>query len=179
MVQPVTTLAQSTRWAVLDFETTSLDDPHPVEVGLVRGDGVVLLDTLVRPAVPVGEGARAVHGISDAELATAPAWPEVRAQLVEALRGIDLLVAYRIDFERRVLRTVAAHYGLACPAAAVAWYDAHHPPEGREHWSQDSARASLGLVEPVPHRAVGDCHATLELMQARGDRMRVDVLMGA
>lgn len=48
--------------AVLDFETTGLDTPHVVEVALVGSDGRVLLETLVRPGVPIPTEATEVHG---------------------------------------------------------------------------------------------------------------------
>lgn len=163
-------------WAVLDFETTSLAEPHPVEVALVRSDGVVLFHSLVRPPVPIGDQARAVHGSRDDELIDAPTWPEVHDRLAAALGEVDIVVAYRIDFEQRVLRLAADHHGLPWLGKGLRWYDAHHPPREGEHWSQDAARAELGLPR-VPHRAVGDCRATIELMEARGDAAKLEWLL--
>lgn len=53
----------------------------------------------------------------DADVADAPVWSEVAPLLVRAVEGLDTVVAFRDDFERRVL----AFEGTKLD---VAWWDA-------------------------------------------------------
>lgn len=64
------------------------------------------------PVGLVSEEARAVHVITNEELAAAPRWPEVYAQLVPLLEGHEL-VTWNASFDRRVLRRSSSLYGLA------------------------------------------------------------------
>ncbi len=89
----------------LDTETTGLDG-QIVEVAVVDLAGNVLLDTLVRPRWGVEDDARAVHGITDEMLASAPTFETVWAQLREILRG-RLVLVYNAAFDIKCLRNSA------------------------------------------------------------------------
>jgi DNA polymerase III epsilon subunit-like protein len=73
----------------------------------------VLLDTLVKPNVPVEPGARAVHGISDEQLAAAPGWASVYPKLRRVCRGRKLIM-YNAAFDLRALKTT-------CELSSVEW----------------------------------------------------------
>lgn len=76
------------RAVVLDTETVDLGGVI-IELSVVDAcTGEILMDTLVSPdGEPVADGARAVHGISDEELADAPRWEDVLPQFLEVTRG--------------------------------------------------------------------------------------------
>lgn len=78
----------------------------------------------MRPVGPTSEGARQVHGITDEEVAAAPTWPEVYAQLVPLTVGREL-VAWNARFDRRALERSSALHGLIWPEAtchgAISW----------------------------------------------------------
>ncbi|WP_216329569.1 exonuclease domain-containing protein [Deinococcus aestuarii] len=79
-------------WLSLDTEMTRIDeDAEVIEVALVSPIGEVLFESLARPFGPVSEEVRAVHGMTDEELSTAPTWPEVYARLVPLLHGRELV----------------------------------------------------------------------------------------
>ena len=86
-------------WVALDTETTELDCPEVVEIAVVAPGGAILFQSLVRPLGVVSDGARAVHGITEAELAAAPGWPEVWAQLRPHVEG-KAVVAWNAEFDR-------------------------------------------------------------------------------
>src|SRR5262249_41372082 len=90
---------------ILDTETTDLDG-YVVEIAVIdAATGDTLLDTLVNPGTPIADGARWVHGISDADVADAPPWAEVLPRLLEATRGRTVL-AYNAAFDSS---TIARH----------------------------------------------------------------------
>ena len=95
----------------LDTETTGLDDnAQVVEIAVVDEDGNVLFESYCRPTVPVDPGAQAVHGIGSEELAGAPAWPEIFAQVRAVLEGNEVVI-FNAEFDTRILAQTAAAHG--------------------------------------------------------------------
>lgn len=161
-------------WLSLDTETTGIDeDAEVIEVALVSPTGEVLFESLVRPLGPVREEARAVHGITDAELAAAPTWPEVYVQLVPLMAGREL-VAWNAAFDQRVMQRSSTLHGLTLPDltwhCAMSWgaqiwgeYSEYHD---NFRWvSLDEACWSEGVRLDTPrHRAAGDARRLSALM---------------
>ena len=88
---------------IFDTETTGLHgDAEVIEIAAVDLTGNVLIDTLVKPSVPVPEDATAIHGIRDEDLATAPDITEVLPDL-EAVFADKVLACYNLDFDLRLL----------------------------------------------------------------------------
>lgn len=158
----------SVRWArdllasggfvVADFETTGLEEPDIVEAAVVGPSGDVLFRSYLRPAIPVGPEARAVHGIPDATLLDAPDIGEVHEEILRLFAG-RAVVCYNAAFDGSAWRASCARRGLPAEpgGAPVRWEDAM----GRY------ADFVGGLV-PLPsgdHSARGDALATLALIR--------------
>ncbi|ENW0691761.1 exonuclease domain-containing protein [Salmonella enterica] len=94
----------------LDTETTGLDaGAQALEIGLVNARGERIFETRLKPTVSIDPAAAAVHGISEAELADAPSWPDIAQQLQHHI-GRHPLVIFNADFDTRILKqTAAAH----------------------------------------------------------------------
>ncbi|EED7773058.1 3'-5' exonuclease [Salmonella enterica subsp. houtenae] len=94
----------------LDTETTGLGNTaQALEIGLVNSQGETVYHTRLKPTVSIEPGAAAVHGISEAELADAPSWPDIATQLQHHI-GLRPLVIFNADFDMRILKqTAAAH----------------------------------------------------------------------
>ncbi|WP_288479229.1 3'-5' exonuclease [uncultured Pseudomonas sp.] len=111
---------QARRWLeqdvlVLDTEATGLgEEAQLIEVAVMTLGGRVLLDTLVRPTIAVPREATLIHGLTDADLAQAPRFPEVFARLWPLLQGRTVL-AYGMPFDYRLLGYNAHLHGLALP----------------------------------------------------------------
>ncbi|MBM0744305.1 3'-5' exonuclease [Phormidium sp. CLA17] len=90
------------------------EDTEVIEIAILDGEGTILLEELVKSIGIIEEGARAVHGITDDELASAPGWPEV-AQKVSLLIEGRLVVCHNADFELRMLRQSYTRHGLPMP----------------------------------------------------------------
>jgi len=144
---------------LLDTETTDL--PGSIcEIAVIdAATGEVLLDALVNPGVPVSLGAQWVHGLSDADVATAPRWPEVLPRLLEVTAGRQVL-AYNADFDAGVIAADTARYGLRL---------AHLGDAGR--WGcvmsrrSDWARSRRWLPLCGGHRALSDTREALEVLR--------------
>lgn len=113
-----------TDWVILDTETTGLGSTDVViQIGVTDHRGVTLVDTLVRPAVAIGSGAQAVHGISAEAVAGARDFPTVLPELVRAIAG-KTVVAYNAPFDRRLLDQTAVRHGGDTAGGTVGLRDA-------------------------------------------------------
>lgn len=153
---------------ILDTETTGLgSDAQVIEIAILDLTGCVLLDTLVRPTIPVPLDATVVHGLDDDALDGAPAFPDVWPQLADLLTG-RLVLAYNADFDRRLLQQTATLHGLELPAVGfrclMEWATRHL---NRRRWlSLDRAAFILGCECGEPrHRALGDARTALAILQ--------------
>ncbi|MGR6924254.1 3'-5' exonuclease [[Actinomadura] parvosata] len=123
--------------------------------------GETLLDTLVNPGhVLVEPGAQAVHGITDAELATASSWQEVAPAFLAAIGGRHVL-AYNAPFDAGRILTTHSMAGL----------DVTELPRPGHWWCLMQARsiwARIGCWLPLGggHRALGDARDAYELLHA-------------
>ena len=158
--------ASSTEFVAFDLETTGLsaESDRIVEVGAVRFDasGEVLgeFERLVNPLRLSGAGARAVHGISDAELAEAETAEVVLPEFVDFLGdpGRTTLLAHNASFDAGFLGRELARLGRPMPGHAVvdtlALARRRWPKLGSHRLGFLAQR--LGLDPHGPHRALAD-----------------------
>ncbi len=175
-------------FAVIDFETTGRDagTDRVIEIGLVsfeKGEVTSRESLLVNPGVPVPEESRAVHGITDEELAGAPDFATVMPRVLERLRG-KLPVAYNASFDRSFLQ---AEIMRAAPKGMTS---ADMPPAVREDvewidplvWAREILKElesrrlgdvakHLGVHLEQAHRAAGDAEATGRVLLALAPQM--------
>lgn len=145
---------------VVDWETTDIGGVG-IEVAVVDAcTGAVLLNMLVSPdGVPVTDGARAVHGIPDSELAKAPSWAEVAPAFLAATAG-KMVLAYNAEFDLSTTVITQEHAGL--PRAQL--------PTRRQWWCLMEALSTWRRVGRWSrlgggHRALGDAQAAREVLQ--------------
>jgi DNA polymerase-3 subunit epsilon len=176
-------LAERPDAVYLDTETTGLGtDDEVVDIALVGAGGEVLLDTLVRPTRPISTAARAIHGLTDVDVAAAPTWDRVYPRLREIVGG-RVVVVYNADFDRRLIGQCCTRWGLAevtadwqCAMRAYADFFGEPGRGGGFRWHPlDRAVRTFGAM-PGGHRALADalaCRAVVLGMAAmageRGD----------
>ena len=149
-------------WCALDTETTGLGPyDQVVEVAVISASGRTLLDSTARPARPVSKKAAAVHGLGDAELASAPTWSTVWARLRPLLRDATL-VAWNASFDLRLLRQTCDRHGLPFQAPRfVCLREAFR----RRHPLVRSSLAAACLTLGLPQRPLHRAHADAELVR--------------
>lgn len=167
-------LLQATSWLAqsplfLDTETTGLDHgAEIIEITLLDAGGRVLADYLVRPSAPVPSEAIAVHGITDADLINAPAWPEIATQINNLLIG-RLIIAHGADFDERILKQTNARYDIeqpvfetACTMRALTYRNDKRWPKLRE-----AARLVNAYIPAGPqHRSMSDAEVCRQIVLA-------------
>jgi DNA polymerase-3 subunit epsilon len=181
----------SVRWAeqriaIVDFETTGLtaETDRVIEVGVSCFDAgrlTLMKNWLINPGIPIPEESRAVHNISDEELAHAPAFAAVAIELAEALRD-HIPVAYNAAFDRGFLQAELGRLTNVMleplPPAflpdvvwidPLVWVRELFPEEKSRRLTDISAR--LGIALENAHRAASDAEAAGRVLLALTDRM--------
>lgn len=144
------------RAVVVDTETTDLFG-RVIQIAVIDlTSGTTLLDTLVNPCEPIAAAAQAVHGISDADVVAAPAWPDIAGSLWQVLHGRPI-VAYNAGYDRDVLVAHAAAYGYPPIVPSSSWVCAM---QMRTAFNGDVRNRKLG----GNHSALGDCLSARDLL---------------
>ncbi len=155
-------------FTAVDTETTGTDPlrAEVVEIAAVRVRGGKIVDTwssLVKPQGAVPAEARAVHHISDEELATAPPFAEVWPAF-RAFCGTDIVVAHNgYAFDFRLLHRLAT--GIGAPWDLLM-YDSLPLAQDLFPTSRrlpDLAR-QFGIALDRAHRALDDTMALAQVM---------------
>lgn len=160
-------------WVVLDVETTGLEqNAQIVEICIIDSAGTPLLNTLVKPSIPVPAEASEIHGITDTDLVNAPAWPDIHSEVCRILTNRPVL-AYNADFDATCVQYMAEYFGLPAPQLQtfcvmelVARWIGEQTPYGSYRWhSLQDAAQTLDVAPTGAHRALDDCLTTLGLIR--------------
>lgn len=149
----------------LDTETTGLGTADEViDLAVIDRDGQVLIDTLIKPTVPLLPEVTAVNGITPEMLAGAPEFPEVMGKLFPLVSGRQV-VTYGAGFDVKMLRQTAAAWVLPspverafCAMIAYAEYHGERSPWGDWKWQKlaEAARQCKVQIPDQLHRALAD-----------------------
>jgi DNA polymerase-3 subunit epsilon len=169
--------AKAIAWAVdvtgdprvvyLDTETTGFGPrAEIVDIAVVSAAGEVLLESLVRPSRRIPADAIAIHGITDEDVAGAPAWCDLYGEVRHVLDGRRIVV-YNVTFDRQMVSQACGQYALESPAAdwdcAMRRYAGFYGSwDIRKRWYrfQKLEQAVLAFgAEPGGHRAAADAFA--------------------
>lgn len=165
-------------WCVLDVETTGLDhEAQVIEIGIIDKQGNTLLHSLVKPTIPVPAEATAIHGLQDSDLTDTPAWPVIHEQVCNLLAD-RLVLAYNAQFDGRLVVQTAVAHGLPMPPVRTecvmelfAWWVGERTADGSFRWHNLSdAAAYFDVKFTDAHRALGDCKATLAIVEQLAGR---------
>ncbi len=159
---------------MLDTETTGLSATDEiVQIGIVDSDGATVLNQLIKPTIPIPAGASAIHGVYDRDVAGAPSFKQIYIQLSALLAG-QVVVAYNMDFDWRMLQQTAARYRLPdlrigkrdCAMKQYARFKGVRHANGRNYtWHKlGNAVRQEGLLVAKAHDALDDARMTLALI---------------
>ncbi|MEG4801328.1 3'-5' exonuclease [Microcoleus sp. ARI1-B5] len=163
-------------WVILDTETTGLYDAEIVEIAIIDRTEETLLDTLIKPSIPIRAEVTDIHGITDVMVADAPTFPEVYSTDA-ALKDKRVLI-YNSAFDIKILNHCCQLHNL--PSLRLR-KRSDCLMEWAAQWKGDwSYYHSYYRYVPLNgnHRALGDCTAALKLikrMAADSDRINCPV----
>ena len=161
---------------VLDLETTGLDvkTDRIVEIAciMLRPDGSrARLHRRINPEVPIAPQATRVHGIADADVAAAPTFAQLAAELWDFLAGCDL-AGYNVErFDLPLLIAEFARVQRTYPAAPMAVVDSLRVFLCNERRDLASALKFYCNAElQQAHSAAADAEAAADILMAQLDR---------
>ncbi|MCY4465580.1 MAG: 3'-5' exonuclease [Chloroflexi bacterium] len=160
---------------VLDTETTGLGAADQiVEIAIIDQAGAARIHQRVKPSIPIPPAATRIHGIRDMDIADAPTFRQIYIKLSVLLAG-QIVVAYNMDFDWRLLQQTASVYNLPeprvikrdCAMKQYARYKGERNPNGRNYRSHKLSIAAHreGLPARDAHTSLGDARMTLALLR--------------
>ncbi|SHF38616.1 exonuclease, DNA polymerase III, epsilon subunit family [Seinonella peptonophila] len=159
------------KYVILDTETTGLDtNAEIVDIAVISMSGDVLLHTFVKPIDPIPVDASVIHGITDKMVVNAPSWLDVLPQLYDVIKDKVVLI-YNDQFDMRMMFQSLKRYKDT--NTFQQYYDALHACysdcvmrtyallKGFDRW----VKLEYACGYKTEHRALGDCMATLKVIQ--------------
>ncbi|MFD9705259.1 DEAD/DEAH box helicase [Lentzea sp. NPDC059081] len=169
---PLALVTVPTAYAVVDVETTGFvakGHDRIIEVAVVRiaPDGTVLGEwsSLVNPRRPLA--ATDVHGITEDDVADAPAFADVAPTLATHLDGA-VVVAHNASFDLSFLHAEfarASHPFTPHGSLCTMKLDTHIHQTGRRKLPDCLAAAGVPGIHGAAHRALTDAKATADLLR--------------
>lgn len=158
----------SVRYAVVDVEGNGQQPPDLVELAVVPIVGGVIgqrANWLVKPPRPISPMAARIHGLTNQDVADAPAFADIEAEVRQALDA-DVLVAHNAHVNTGVLRRHLG--GWQCPEVFDTLKLARRLVPGRESYKLGALVTAFALAEGLPagltpHRATYDALVTARL----------------
>lgn len=162
------------RYAVIDTETSGLKG-ECVDIAIVTPAGMALFNKLLRPKCPIEEGAMAVHGITEAMVATARTFAEHWTEISSILED-KVIIAYNAGFDKERLWHTAREHGITpphkwCWDCLMLRYAAHWNEPNRYGYSSpawqklEAACRQQGINVTQEHRALSDALAAASLIR--------------
>ena len=167
-------LAQKSDWVILDTETTGLEVAEIVQIGICDLDSKIILDSLIKPTIPIPQEVTNIHGIADNMVKNAPTFPEIYPQIVESLKDKQVLI-YNADFDISILAYCCRLHELELlklrkrSDCLMEWY-AQFYGDYNDYYESYTWQPLGGN-----HNAVGDCLAALSLLNKMADAEIIDV----
>ena len=160
----------------VDLEATGVWPGHDrivqIAAASIFSDGrVSTWSSLVNPGQPMPPAALAIHGITDAMVASAPTFAQLAPTVGALLSGCDL-TGYNVErFDRRLLTAEFRRAGVADPTADARVIDAYTIFVRQEPRSLDAAlrfyRVQEGQANRQAHDASSDVEATVAVLAAQ------------
>lgn len=158
----------------VDTETTGLGpDAEICEIALLDQDGTALLETLIKPTIPIPRDAIRIHGITNAAVCREPAFDEAWP-IITKLLATRTVIMYNSDFDLRLIRqSLGARRGAGnralgaieaqCAMLLYARYRGEWDDHHRSYRCQKLGDAARQCRLPMPqalHRAKADAELT-------------------
>lgn len=161
---------------IIDTESTGFGPgAEIVSIAVVSPTGETLLDTLIKPVMPIPQDVTDIHGITNGDVEHAELWRDVYP-IVGGLLTVNPVVSYNAEFEIRMLEQSNKRYELPpfewasfdCAMKEYAAFAGQWNAKRNDwKWHKLAAACAAMRVETInAHDAEADALATLGLLKA-------------
>ena len=160
----------TTSFVIGDTETAGLGaSKRIVEIGLMEIDPITMevtesINSLIDPEIPIQPGATEIHGITDADVASAPSPAQAARQLLD-WAGEDVLVGHNVGFDIAFIEKALGDGTRIAPGryldTLVLARAAH--PDLDDHKLTDLV-SFFEVTTAAEHRALADAEATATVL---------------
>lgn len=150
--------ANSCFW--LDTETTGLaSGDEVIELSICTHDKRVVFDSIISSKVNCSAQARAVHGITDEQIANGMPIESAKAALIELLEG-KTIISFNVDFDCQML---FQSFGITAKKrfCVMKWSQSVLDYERRPRLEKVCER--LNIKQPEAHRSLADTITTIDV----------------
>ncbi|MHB8133458.1 MAG: 3'-5' exonuclease [Anaerolineaceae bacterium] len=154
----------------LDTETTGLElNDEIVEIAIIDKNGLVLIDSLIKPKQPIPDSAIAIHHISNEMVKDSPTfieiWPQIQEFILDRPVGM-----YNAEFDVRLMKQSMNIYNQSINQKNIAFdvmkmfsdyrglIDSRR--KAMRRFRLEEAGRYFGIPIPNSHRAVDDTKLT-------------------
>jgi DNA polymerase III subunit epsilon len=160
-------LTNHDRYCILDTETTGLYNAQPVQLALIDLYGNALINTLIKPTIPITDGAIKVHHITEDKVKDAPSFLDIYSELFIAIGDRTLLI-YNSTYDIEILQNSCNAYGLYLPKFKTDCVMLQYS-EFIGDWNDYHGNYKWQKLPAGDHSAYGDCVATLKVIKVMSD----------
>ncbi|MGY4257689.1 DNA polymerase-3 subunit epsilon [Bradyrhizobium sp. USDA 4516] len=150
------------RFCVVDVEGNGGSPPEIVELAMIELKGLVLTDQrrhwLIQPSRPITPSANRIHGITDADLAGAPAIEDIAEDIMDWLSDVPI-VGHNVRIEFDIL--TRSLDGWRPPAAIDTLKLAKKLRPGLASYGLENFGRELGLAEKAAELTGRSHHSAL------------------
>lgn len=168
-------LSNPDHYVILDTETTGLgQDDEVIQISIIGIDGSPILNSMVKCDRSIPRAATEVHGITKRQLKDAPTMADLFDRIHEATRG-KVVIAYNAAFDGRLIqqsigkvrtRNDSFKATFQCAMLAYSMF--------RGEWDERKNGYRWHKLKG-DHSALGDCKATLVLIEEMAKAELADV----
>jgi DNA polymerase-3 subunit epsilon len=152
------------------------DDAQIIQIGVLSSSGEEY-QSLVKPTIPISEGASTMHGIYDEHLIEALSFEQIFLEVWKFLGNKDLII-YNAEFDLKVIRSSLRARGIqaAFPTSdrrkcrifsngGAIHCAMHYYSQYVSEWNDYHGNYKWQKLPGGDHSALGDCRATLQIIK--------------
>lgn len=157
-------------FTVVDFETTSLENPYAIEIAMVALDDQLIeisrYESVIRPPIQVSKKILGLTRLTSDQISSAPTFEDIWPDIHEYLSN-RVFVAHNAQFENSVFYKEFLRLGIEeyLPKSLCTLQLSRKIIPGLKKYTLENLTAYFKIANAESHQALSDVIATAELLR--------------